>query len=266
MYTSFELAFRYIRYFFTADNGKGHGIHSPFVFSFVQEVLIKSRKSHDVFIPIENKRRELKASNQMIDVLDYGAGSTTGNRPQRSVGSIAKTAAKPARFGRLMYHLVQFYHVESVLELGTSLGLSTRYLAAALQKGSVISIEGSPEIARFTSSSLQQEGYKHVKIIEGEFDARLPEALSSLTGRKLVFFDGNHRYEPTMRYFNEVMAGCSEEDILVFDDIHWSREMEKAWQEIKNNKQVTLTIDLFFIGLVFFRKEFKEKQDFIIRF
>ncbi|MFM7852576.1 MAG: O-methyltransferase, partial [Flammeovirgaceae bacterium] len=129
-------------------------------------------------------------------ILDYGAGSNSGKRPQRSIGSIAKTAAKPARFGRLMYHLVQFYKVESVLELGTSLGMSTRYLAAALQKGSVVSIEGSPEIAKFTSSCLQQEGYPHVKIIEGEFDLRLPETLPSLIGRKLVFFDGNHRYEP----------------------------------------------------------------------
>jgi hypothetical protein len=100
----------------------------------------------------------------------------------------------------------------------------------------------------------------------GDFDSKLPEALSKMTGRKMFFFDGNHQYEPTIRYFEEVIKTCNEEDILVFDDIHWSKGMEKAWQEIKKNERVSCSIDLFFIGIVFLRKEFKEKLDFAIRF
>jgi predicted O-methyltransferase YrrM len=266
MFTQLQLAVRFIWYYITASNGRGHGIHSPFVFSFVREVLKDHNRYSDLFFRIEKKRKEFRSSDQILEVLDLGAGSVSGKNPMRTVGSIAKNAAKPARFGRLFFRLIQYYKIQSVLELGTSLGLTTRYLAAALPDGDVFTIEGSPEIAAFTESNLKKEGYDRVKLIQGDFDQELNAVLDRLNGRKLIFFDGNHRLEPTLCYFKQVLPLCKEDDILVFDDIHWSEEMDHAWKEIKKNKEVSLTIDLFFIGLVFFRKEFKEKQDFIIRF
>jgi predicted O-methyltransferase YrrM len=180
--------------------------------------------------------------------------------------TIAKNAAKPARFGRFFFRLIRNYQIDSVLELGTSLGLTTRYFSKALQNGSVISIEGSPVIAELVQRSLVEEGYKNTQILQGDFDHQLIPSFNQLNGKKLIFFDGNHKYEPTMRYFKQVLPLCGELDILVFDDIYWSAEMEHAWSEIKNCEKVTLTIDLFFVGLVFFRKDFKEKLDFMIRF
>jgi hypothetical protein len=162
--------------------------------------------------------------------------------------------------------LVRFYQIDSVLELGTSLGLTTRYLSLSHPPHGVQTIEGAPGIAEFTEAALHYEGVKNVKLLIGDFEEQLPDALGKMKGRKLVFFDGNHQYAPTKQYFEMVLSTCNEEDVLVFDDIHWSAGMEKAWKEIKNNERVTCSIDLFFIGIVFLRKEFKEKQDFTIRF
>ncbi len=266
MYSKGLLIFKYISFWLKASNGKGHGVHSPFVFDFIQQVLRDIDPAQVEFEKIESKRKDLLSSDEVIEVLDLGAGSTAGNHQKRRLRTIAKNAAKPARFGRFFFRLIRNYQIDSVLELGTSLGLTTRYFSKALQNGSVISIEGSPVIAGLVQRSLVEEGYKNTQILQGDFDHQLIPSFNQLNGKKLIFFDGNHKYEPTMRYFKQVLPLCGELDILVFDDIYWSAEMEHAWSEIKNCEKVTLTIDLFFVGLVFFRKDFKEKLDFMIRF
>jgi len=266
MYNFYQLSRKFISYWLKASSGKGHGIHSPFVYDFIVKVLRDQHSDLPVFQKIESIRKKLRRNNESISILDLGAGSTLNNQKERCISSIAKTAAKPSRFGKLFYRMVKHYHVDNVLELGTSLGLSTRYFAAAAPLHGVITIEGAPALAHYTRTCLKQEGYQHVKVMEGNFDDMLPEVLPVLQGRKMIFVDGNHRYEATRQYFLQSIRFLEEDDILVFDDIHWSAEMEKVWSEIKNHQQVACTIDLFFIGIVFFRKEFKEKQDFSIRF
>lgn len=267
MYNSFELGIKYLRYFFTASNGKGHGTHSPFVYAFIDDVLRDNSAGKSMFKKIEHLRKQYKNDRQtFIEVKDLGAGSFTRAGNTRAVAEIAKGAAKPPKFARLLYRLVRFYQIDSVLELGTSLGLTTRYLSLSHPTHGVQTIEGAPGIAEFTEAALQYEGVNNVKLLIGDFGEQLPVALGKMQGRKLVFFDGNHQYAPTKQYFEMVLSTCNEEDVLVFDDIHWSAGMEKAWKEIKNNERVTCSIDLFFIGIVFLRKEFKEKQDFTIRF
>lgn len=266
MYNSVQLAWKFLVYLLTSANGKGHGVHSPFVFDFIVNVLRGKQANAQGFRQIEAKRKELEHSSMVLDVLDLGAGSSSGKKNQRSVSSIAKRAAKPPRFARLFYRIIRYYQIDSVLELGTSLGLTTRYLSIAAPQHGVISIEGAPAIAQFTSKSLVEEGIVNTTILTGDFNNHLPGALASLKGSKLVFFDGNHQYQPTLDYFHAALEVVSDVDILIFDDIHWSKDMEKAWSEIRNNEKVSCTIDLFFIGIVFFRKEFKEKLDFAIRF
>ena len=266
MYNSFQLAWKFLIYLLTSSNGKGHGVHSPFVFDFIVHVLKGKQMNAQGFKHIEAKRKELEHSNLVLDVLDLGAGSSSGKKNQRTVSSIAKRAAKPSRFARLFYRIIQYYQIDSVLELGTSLGLTTRYLSIAAPNYGVISIEGAPAIAQFTSKSLVEEGVDNTTILTGDFKDHLSGVLASMKGRKLVFFDGNHQYQPTLDYFHAALEVITDADILIFDDIHWSQDMEKAWSEIRNNEKVSCTIDLFFIGIVFFRKEFKEKLDFAIRF
>ena len=266
MFSRAELAYRFLRYWLTASNGRGHGIHSPFVFDFVVNVLRGRVADKAGFDKVETVRRQLEKSNESIQVSDLGAGSVKVDGAFRQVSSITKYAAKPSRFARLLYRMIRYFHVDHVLELGTSLGLTTRYLALAKPLNGVITIEGAPAIAQKSEEMFSAEGFGNIAVRCGDFGTVLPDILPQMQGRKLIFFDGNHRYAPTMDYFIQACAYAGEEDIFVFDDIHWSNEMELAWKEIKKNKQVTCTVDLFFIGLVFFRKDFKEKQEFTIRF
>lgn len=266
MASRFKFFVRYLRYWLTASNGRGHGIHSPFVFDFIVSVLRGSYKDKNGFHQIEDTRRMLLRSKETIKVKDLGAGSLTDRGNTRKIASIAKNAAKHPRFAQLLFRIICHYKIEQVLELGTSLGLTTRYLALAQPENGVITIEGAPSIASKSTELFKQEGWTNINIRCGAFEDHLPQVLPRLKGRKLIFFDGNHQYAPTIDYFNQALAFAGEEDIFIFDDIHWSEGMENAWQEIKKNQQVACTVDLFFIGLVFFRKEFKEKQEFTIRF
>jgi len=149
--------------------------------------------------------------------------------------------------------------------LGTSLGISSAYLASGNPNGKLLTIEGASSISAVANKNFQSLGLTNIELLTGNFDIILPDILKASVP-DFVFIDGNHRKEPTLDYFHQLLKKAGESSIFIFDDIHWSREMEAAWHEIKNHSSVMLTVDLFFIGLVFFRPEFKVKQDFIIRF
>lgn len=265
MYNLFTLSVKYLQYLLTASSGKGHGVHSPFVFDFVINVL--NDKSHpQAFDKIEVLRASLLKQNEKITVEDFGAGSALDPSRERKISDIARHAAKPPKFGRLLYRIAKYYQVTNVLELGTSLGLSTAYLAAAPGVKQVITMEGSPAIAEKARLHFDQLSLKNIEIVKGNFDHTLAAVAQNGPRPDLIFFDGNHRKEPTLRYFRQCLAGAGENDIFIFDDIHWSAEMEEAWGEICQDDAVTCSIDLFFVGIVFFRRDFREKQAFAIRY
>jgi len=267
MYSRFRLAQKYLHYYFTAANGKGHGIHSPFVFDFILHVL-NDRVAYPDYVAVEDLRRRLRKDGTLLEIEDLGAGSAWKAPSQRSVGDITRRAAKPAKLGQLLYRVARYYRPVKVVELGTSLGFSTAYLAAGVKRGNagrVWTIEGSGQVAAVAERNLRSLGLE-AKVVVGNFDLVLPEVLGEMGGIDLAFVDGNHRRDPTLAYFNQLMEHAGRPAVLIFDDIHWSAEMEEAWVTIKNDPRVYLTIDLFFIGLVFLREEFKVKQDFVIRF
>lgn len=265
MYSRAQLVKKYVHYYFTASNGKGHGIHSPFVFDFVRHVLNDTR-TYDAYANVERLRAGLLRNNAILNVRDMGAGSVVTKSTQRKVSAIARYAAKPSKYGRLLFRIIHYYKPATIIELGTSLGITTAYLALANPGASVVTLEGAPEVAAVAKINFQQLGLLNVRLIEGNFNTTLSQALQLNGQADCVFIDGNHLKAPTMLYFNTMLACIHPLSILIFDDIHWSKEMEEAWEEIKNHPSVTLTIDLFFTGLVFFRKEFIIKQHFVIRF
>jgi predicted O-methyltransferase YrrM len=248
-----------------AANGRGHGIHSPFVYDLVRKVLC-DRSVDPAWGSIERLRRRLLKDGSGLEVEDMGAGSVQGEARVRRVADIARHAAKPARLGRLLFRLAKTYHPSVVVELGTSLGLSTAYLAAAAAESKVWTIEGSAAVAHRAAANLAELGLDRVEVVTGNFDEVLEPLLERSGPVDLAFVDGNHRYEPTLRYFDILMRHSGRSSMLIFDDIHWSSEMERAWTEIKADPREMLTIDLFFFGLVVRRDEFKVKQDFTIRF
>lgn len=214
---------------------------------------------------IEDLRRELEQDKTLLEIEDLGAGSALQATRQRSIASLARHAAKPRKLGRLLFRIARYYQPKTILELGTSLGLSSSYLASGAANAKLCTIEGAAPVAaiaerNFRSLNLQPE------LVIGNFDQHLGPVLDRMGPVDMAFIDGNHRKEPTLRYFNALMDRMSPSSVLIFDDIHWSPEMEAAWESIRADKRVFLTIDLFFIGLVFIREEFKIKQHFTIRF
>lgn len=265
MYSRWQLARKYIRYYLTASNGKGHGVHSPFVYEFITHVL-NDDKQYDAYQQVEHLRKQLLAENAVIDVEDLGAGSVVSKTKQRSIAAIAKHAAKPKKWAQLLYRIVNYYQPETILELGTSLGISTAYMAMANPYAYVITGEGSHAIAAEAIRNFNELHLPYIELVEGNFDETLPAMLGNMPSIDMAFIDGNHRLEPTLRYFEEILSQTHNFSVIVLDDIHWSSEMEQAWQQIKEHPRVRLTIDLFFVGLVFFREEIKVKQHFTIRF
>lgn len=265
MYSPFQLAKKYLRYYFTAANGKGHGIHSPFVFDFIIHLLNDNRNFYH-YKKIEAVRKSLRNDSTVLEVEDYGAGSVVSKTKRRTIAEIANSALKPKKFGQLMFRMVDYYNPKIILELGTSLGITTAYLATANGKANVITMEGAKSIAEVAANNLVNLGIENVSLVLGNFDETLAPTLTKIRSIDFAFVDGNHRKEPTLDYFEQLIKYSHEYTILIFDDIHWSEEMEAAWETIKADTRVQLTIDLFFIGLVFFRKDFRQKQDFVIRF
>lgn len=266
MYSKIQLAFKYLNYYFTSFNGKGHGMHSPFVFAFITEVM-NDKRAFYAYAEIEALRRSLLKNNRQLTIDDFGAGSRIMKDNQRSITSIASSSLKPARFGQLLFRMVNYYQPHTILELGTSLGITTSYLAAASSSARVITMEGALNIAAVAKENFVRLGLKNIKQVLGNFDETLAATVNSQPSFiDFAFLDGNHRYKPTMEYFRQILTKSNESSIIILDDIHWSKEMERAWQEVQMHPLVTLTIDLFFIGIVFFRKEFKVKQHFSIRF
>ena len=265
MYSSLQLAVKYFKHWITASNGKGHGMHSPFVFEFITKVL-NDKTNYPEYEKVEALRDQLLNDHTILDVEDFGAGATMDKKNRRSISSIAKNAAKPKKFGQLLFRMIKYYQPETILELGTSLGITTSYLSLAKPGVRLITMEGSKEIADVAERNFRNLEIRNIEIIEGNFDNTLSSLITHYSSVDLAFIDGNHREEPTERYFQQLLSKANNNTILVFDDIHWSGEMEAAWETIKNNPAVTCSIDLFFIGIVFFRKEFKEKQHFMIRF
>lgn len=265
MYSKGQLLLKYIHYYFTASNGKGHGMHSPFVFEFITKVL-NDKTVFPEYEKVESLRNRLLNDHTVLEVEDFGAGSVVDKKTKRSISSIAKNATKPKKFGQLLFRMIKHYRPSTILELGTSLGITTSYLSLAKPEARLITMEGSKEIAEVAKGNFRNLEIRNIEITEGNFDNTLSSVVSGLSTIDFSFIDGNHRQEPTERYFKELLAKTNNDSIFVFDDIHWSSEMEAAWKTIKNNATVSCSIDLFFIGIVFFRKEFKERQHFIIRF
>lgn len=240
-----------------------HGVHSPFVYKLVDEVIYDySPKGYEV--EIENQRDLLKKDNRLIKLNDLGAGSIVSSQKQKTVKKLAKHALKPPRIAKLLARLAAFSNAGTIIELGTCLGVTTAYLAKASPLSKIISVEGCPQTAAIAKDNLKIIALESVDLRVGNFDDILPQIIEEEEKIDFLFIDGNHRKEATLKYFYSCLPKVHEKSLLIFDDIYWSEGMKEAWQEIKAHPSVVITIDLFYIGLVFF-KTGQEKEDFKIR-
>ncbi len=239
-------------------------MHSPFAYTFNTEVLNDTRHFY-AYEKIEQLRKKLLNQHRTIMVQDYGAGSHKNNQQQRTIASIAKHAAKQKKHGKLLLKMVNYYQPTSILELGTSLGIGTSYIASGNAQAKIITIEGSATIAQEATANFQHLQLQNIEQVVGTFEEALPAVLQKNAPFDFVFIDGNHTYAATKKYFQDIQPKLSAKSILIFDDIHWSAGMQQAWQEIIKDSTTMLSIDVFQFGIIFYDSSFKEKQHFILK-
>ena len=252
----------YTKYRFKAGNE--HSIHSPYLFEFYNDVICDENPFY-VYDDIESIRAKLLLTDMEITIEDHGAGSKVNKSNTRKIKDIAKNTVKAPKYGQLLFRLVNHFKPATILELGTSLGISTLYLAASNKQIKVTTVEGCPKTAKVAQINFDKIGFNNIELINDTFDHFLPNHLAKTNALDFVFFDGNHQQEATINYFNLCVEKIHNETIFIFDDIHWSEGMTEAWEVIKKHPKVTSTIDLYFMGIVFFNPDLS-KEDFVLKF
>ncbi len=242
---------------------KGFGIHSPFVFYLVRELFWDSHFYY-AFAKIDAARKTLSVSRQVVNVSQLGAPSVS-HRKQKSIKRLVEEGSLPDKYGKLLFRLINNLAPESIIELGTGTGMSTLYLALPNSNTRVVSIDGNSELHEVAKNLFEIAGVNNVELRTGSFQQQLPDVLSSLEQVDFILFDGNHRYDATLEYFELCLKKIHNDSVFVFDDIHWSPEMNKVWKEIVSRPEITVSVDLFRIGIVFFRRECT-KHHYLVRY
>ncbi|MFI1745795.1 O-methyltransferase [Thalassobellus sediminis] len=255
----FYQATQYIKFLLKSTNQ--HGVHSPFVYDLVTKCFYDKSK-YSSYKDILNYKKELLQNSSKIKVTDLGAGSQVMKQQERTVSTIAKNAGTTNKRAKLLYRVTNYFKPESTLELGTSLGIATHAISLGNTKNNITTIEGCPNTSKFSKESLKKLKLKNVNLITGDFNTEIKKLNSNKYD--LIFFDGNHQKEATLNYFEMLLETAHNDSVFIFDDIYWSKDMTEAWESIKKHPKATVTIDTFFWGFVFFRKE-QVKEDFIIR-
>jgi predicted O-methyltransferase YrrM len=252
----------FIKYYL--KSGNAHGLHSPFVFDLYNDV-ISTNKQFYHFDFLEKLRLQLQLSKESITLTDFGAGNNGNIKSSRLVKDIAQSSLSGKKKCELLFKLVNKFQPQNIIEIGTSLGISTLYLSLPNSKSNIYTFEGSENILNIANLLFKSANCKNIKTHLGNFNHTLEPALKILDHVDMVFFDGNHQYQPTINYYEICLAKSNETSIFIFDDIYWSPDMQKAWKEIINRPEVTVSIDLFEVGIVFFRKN-QAKENFTLRF
>jgi predicted O-methyltransferase YrrM len=235
----------YISYWLEAVDE--HSLHSPFFFDLYTRV-VRPKTRFKGTDSIEKLRTQLLNDKRTITVKDLGSRELT--EPRR-IADIAHAAMSPLKLSGLYQRIIAGNKAKTIVELGTSFGINTLYLSQD-PNAKVITFEGSKEIAEIAQLTFQFADAKNIKLMLGNLDATLSEAMQQIRKIDFALIDANHRYGPTVRYFNRLLSKVTETSVVVIDDIHYSAEMEKAWNEIKNHKLVYASADLFRCGLLFF--------------
>lgn len=249
----------YLKFLIKSNNQ--HGVHSPFVYNLITKCFYNKLNIKDYDI-LNSYRLQLYKNNATISVTDFGAGSRVFKSNQRIISKIAKTAGITKKRAELLYRIVNYFKSENILELGTSLGIATTSLSLGNMNGKVLTVEGCPETAKIASKQFETFDFQNIDLRVSNFETELLTLKPQVFD--FIYVDGNHQKEATLNYFDLLLESVHNNSILIFDDIHWSKPMTEAWQQIKQHPKVTLTIDTYFWGIVFFRKE-QEKENFIIR-
>ena len=244
--------FQYIRYFLLRESK--HSLQSPFVFQLYRDLLAHAHEHRHAFPEIEELRKTFFRDKRQVEVEDLGAGSHHFSSRIRSVSEIARYSSSPEKFALLYQYFCTLTPGETVVELGTCLGITSRYLSE-VTKGTLYTFEGSEALINLAKNHLSD---KNIRLIPGDISLTLPSFLFSNPTVDFAFLDANHSYSYTLSYFDQLSAHIHEDSIMIVGDIHWSADMLKAWREIKQSAHVRLSLDFFECGVLFFKKRLKK--------
>jgi predicted O-methyltransferase YrrM len=242
----------YLKYLTFSRNRKGHGIHSPFVFDLVSRVF-RNKNDPGGLSVIENIRRELKKDKRIIELNDLGAGSGNEGDKFRKVSDIAVTSSVPEKYGIFLSNMAFEFAGTMIVEFGTSFGISAMYMAFNCSGASLFTMEGSPAVAVIAKDNFRKAGLTNIKVLTGSFEEKLPEIISMGISPGLVYIDGDHRKKPLLEYFEQIVKIADAKTVVIIDDINYSIEMHEAWCLIRKHEKVSFTIDIYRMGIVFFR-------------
>lgn len=252
------MIYRYIIHFLFAKRTNGFGIHSPFVYDITKKVF-GNKTMHKDYSFIENTRKKMKRSKKTVNIKDYGQGSRKFKESVRTVKKIIKYSSVRKRQGMILYQMVKYFKPDYIIELGTSLGISTLYLSKGSKNTKTYTVEGDSGLCNISSGNFKDNHCKNIELINDTFDHALPEILKKCNTKTIVFIDGNHSYEATLKYFHMCMEQLKKDSIIIIDDINWSKGMRRSWKEIENDKKIFLVIDLFFMGVIFLDERMKKQ-------
>ncbi|MGI5913099.1 MAG: O-methyltransferase [Bacteroidales bacterium] len=255
---------KFLTYKMFSRHKRGHGIHSPFLYDLIRSVFRNKTEAH-VVLMVERIRKRNRNDKSRIKIEDLGSGSLSMGSKTRRVSDISKYSSVPKKYGILLSNLAMAFGKETILELGTSLGISTLYLALGSRESTVHTIEGCEAVGEIAGRNFLDAGVENIVQHFGSFDDLLPEIIKSGINPSLVFIDGNHRREAVLRYVGLLADHVDEDTVIVLDDIYLSPGMALAWEEIKRRADVTLTVDIHRMGLIFFRKSLN-KLDTVVRY
>lgn len=248
---------------FLKNSTNQHGVHSPFVYSLITKCFYDKKKYAEYEI-LKKYRKSLLRNKDFIEVTDFGAGSRVFKSNKRQISKIAKTAGISSKRAKLLFRVANYFQPTTILEIGTSLGLATSALSVTNKNAKIITLEGCSNTIATAKSQLENFKFQNVAFINTKFEDYFQNYQLSTTNFQLIYFDGNHSKKATLNYFELLLPTITNETVWIFDDIHWSKDMEKAWEIIKNHPKVKVTIDTFQWGFVFFRAE-QEKEHFVVR-
>ena len=251
----------YLKFLWHSKNQ--HGVHSPFVFSLITKCFYDTKKFPEYLI-LKNYRNSLLQNKNFIKVTDFGAGSRVFKSNKRQVSQIAKTAGISKKRAELLFRITNYFQPKHILEIGTSLGLATSALSSGNKNAEITTLEGCPNTMTIAKKQCHTQNIENIQFVNTEFSSFLKSLDFRLSIFDLIYFDGNHSKNATLEYFELLLPTITNESVWIFDDIHWSQDMEEAWKIIQNHPKVTVTIDTFQWGIVFFRDE-QQKENFIIR-
>jgi predicted O-methyltransferase YrrM len=253
---------RFLRYLVIARGRLGHGLHSPFVFDLVTRVF-RNQTDPDTVLKIERVRKRMLADSRMVEIT-Y-PGTINLKNKFRKMSAIARTSPVPAKYGKLLAGMAKEFGGPQIVEFGTSMGISTMYLASPDSAVPVYSMERCIPLAKIAAENFRDEAIDNISLFTGDFEEGIKNITRLGIRPGLVFIDGNHRKEPLLHYFGRMTELSGNDTVIVIDDINYSREMSEAWNIIRQNEKVTLTIDVFRMGIVFFRKGLT-RSSYVIRY